>query len=443
MLFFMTTRRNAVMGTMLVSMCLAVCTTALGQSTITQKEKDTAIENELNRRTVDEQLERVLRLKVGFELKVRRTDELLDRLAKHASEFEKERLGLLTNDKGKALAADPVSFMAFLRLYEEPATTSEKVSDKKIAVQLILTSLPKERQQSDVGYLPPPELFDELSSLNAWANDRFARLQAQQATLKTLLADAPAVRDIKTAKQMGSAIQEYRAKWHKLLAESRILGEQQAESESGKVLVEAARLAKLEEIQAERERFLEETRTEIARLKLVQEAALLQLQMDAERERFEAEKRHNDAMVELERLRRDSEAAREVAEKRADIIRQQQRDVAAREEQIAKVNSPEVKELLSSFFASGSWQPGKRRLSYEPGPISYKQLMVVGALKPDSVGLNHLLDVVNARLNDRPRWGKARKLASLSADGRARLVKAQKLLIELGPLMVEEGLLAP
>jgi hypothetical protein len=430
-------------GVAILLLCLITATTTFGQSSA-QKETDVARDNELKRRAYEEQLGRFERLKLSFELNARHTAELLDKLAEEVAAFEKERQAILTNDEGKVIAADPATFMTFLRLHENPVTTSSEVNDKRIAAQAMMTSLQSEKAMPDVGYLPSPELFDELGSLSAWAKDRYTRLQAQRATLNTLMATPKPNTEMRTAQTMAVAIQEYHANWRRLLAESRILGEQEAKAESRKVVVEAARLAKLEQAQAESERILEQSRAEIAQLKLEQEKAILQLKMDAERQRFEAEKRYEDALAEIERLRRDAEVNRNVDSRRAKLKRQEKLDETDREENATMLRTPEVRSLLSNVMAEGYWQPGKRGQARKPGPVSYSQMQAIGALNSDSRGLNNFLRMMNDFHNDRPRWcRRGKKFGGLSNVEKERLVRTQQLIIEHGPLMVELGMLAP
>jgi hypothetical protein len=205
-------------------------------------------------------------------------------------------------------------------------------------------------------------------------------------TLKTRIQETPKLQNAETAKTLQKAIEEYRSSLPKLLAEARILGEQLAQAESREVLIEAARLAKLESVAAERDRMLEQARLEIAQLRLEHETQTLRVKAQNERQRVEAEKRYQDTLAELERYRKDADAERRVRDTQSDIARQQKLDQAKREEQLAMLKSPEVQDLLSVVFAKGYWQPGKK--TTQPGPLSYSQLRAAGALKEDVAGLN-------------------------------------------------------
>jgi hypothetical protein len=291
--------------------------------------------------------------------------------------------------------------------------------------------------------VPSAETQQEAVELYVWVRDRAARLEGEQATLKTMLSKAPKIEDPAKAPTLAKAIEEYQARWYQLLAESKILGEQAAEKEAKQIAVDASRLAKLEQANAERDRILEQTRAELAQMKAAYLVDVLQAKKDAERKQVVAEEAYNNARAELDRLRKDAATSRAAQDTEADIARNKVVDESKRKEQIALMKSKEVQELLAPFFTKGNWQPGLRNGSYEAGPISLSQLSTFGALKPDTSGLGKLLSVgIDNRDKERPRWSYGRSLSKLTASDRDKLVQAQKYLIEMGDLMVEQGLLA-
>lgn len=423
---------------------MIACVTAFGDLTSVQNERDIARSNEMRTRLHTEQLERINRLKDNFEIKADETMKLLSRISEKLESYSKQKESLLINDQGKRLVVDSKSFISFLYLYDNPTLTTEEIKSKLASGQSILKAIQDERKQVDVGYLPSPELFDELNILYAWAKDQFARLEGQQATLKTILDEAQELQDSNTVKILSKAIEEYRAQLPKLLAESKILGEHLAQEESKQIFVDAARLAKLEKAMAERDRMLEQMKMEITQLKLEQELELVKLKSQAAREHFEAEKRFQDTMAELERLRKDADIKRQVDDMQANITREQTLNNAKKQEQFAKLHTTEVQNLMIYFTTKGYWQPGKRGASYEHSPVSYSQLQAYGALVQNADGLSKLLTAMNSYHNDRPQFcQRGKNLKGLSNEEHQKLVTIQKFLIELGPLMVEEKMLAP
>jgi endonuclease/exonuclease/phosphatase family metal-dependent hydrolase len=139
----------------------------------------------------------------------------------------------------------------------------------------------------------------------------------------------------------------------------------------------------------------------------------------------------------------------------------------------ARLRDSSVLEQLRPFTASGFWQPGdtSRSTNLEKTPISLSRLKESGALNSGHEGLARLLaianesgmgNLVNSRPRydipvtysgaykerrhidtDRPKWSYPRDYQSLTAEQLQEVENVQKLLIELGPVMVEQELLAP
>src|SRR5262249_6348106 len=103
---------------------------------------------------------------------------------------------------------------------------------------------------------------------------------------------------------------------------------------------------------------------------------------------------------------------------------------------------PETLAKISPFTTPGYWQLNK--IATEKKPLSYSQLQNVGALSPDSKGLTTLLKIAWTSTDRvRPRWTMNPTLF-LRRPGHLEKVKAaQAILIELGPVLVEKGLLEP
>lgn len=431
-------KRQLVCGVIALSFC--VCATGAPP----EQERELARQNELERRAAQEQTERLRRLKDHFMLQVKQTGQLLTQLAGAQDAFAKQREALLTSDEGKALAADPVSFMAIRELLKHPSVTSEEIIAKQSAINSIITNLNAEIQQVDVGYLPSAETQQEVSELYVWVRERTARLAGEKATLKTLLTEAARLEDAAKSQTLARAMEEYDARWYQTLAKSKILGEKAAAAESQQVLVDAARLARMEHAKAESDKLLEQSRSDIAQMKLDQELLILQVKRDAERKSFEAQRAYLDAQAEVERLRKDAEVKRATAASDAAIVRNETLDDAKHREQVALVNGPEVRELLAPFFAKGYWLPHTRHTSYQAEPMSLSVLSKLGALQPTDDGLLKLLKVAtDSHDRDRPRWRFGKSVRLMPRDERARLAQAQQWLIQLGHVMVEQGLLAP
>jgi hypothetical protein len=109
-----------------------------------------------------------------------------------------------------------------------------------------------------------------------------------------------------------------------------------------------------------------------------------------------------------------------------------------------KAARPDIQAKLAPFITPGYL--GFSGISYDKQPLSYAGLQTFGALNPTATGLQQLVNIAYDR-NDkvRPRWKLGQN--SRSWQGRpeyAEFVKeSQALLIELGPALVELGMLKP
>ena len=117
----------------------------------------------------------------------------------------------------------------------------------------------------------------------------------------------------------------------------------------------------------------------------------------------------------------------------------------------AKAQTAAVKRLLAPFISTGhtraSWIHSRAPQAEVVGPVSYNDISAIGALKPDIEGLRRLVAIATNRLDhDRPRWPHYNKNPKAWEDDpilRRQAEQAQQLLIELGPTMVEMGMLLP
>jgi hypothetical protein len=108
----------------------------------------------------------------------------------------------------------------------------------------------------------------------------------------------------------------------------------------------------------------------------------------------------------------------------------------------ARLKDPNILTQLAPLTTPGYLQVGDQN-SFERQPISYSALMQSGAFGRTDAGLQRLIHVVaNGRDKDRPRLRFSAGWKS-RPDERAQIVSLQQLVIELGPTMVEQGLLSP
>ena len=117
-----------------------------------------------------------------------------------------------------------------------------------------------------------------------------------------------------------------------------------------------------------------------------------------------------------------------------------------------RARTSEVRQYLQPFITNGRTQPasggfrgyGQNIKVVEEGPVSLSRLREMGALDRTMSGLEHLVAAATNQ-NDRPTWTipNAQFSHDWSRQTQSFLQKAQDLLNELGPALVEEKLLAP
>jgi hypothetical protein len=116
----------------------------------------------------------------------------------------------------------------------------------------------------------------------------------------------------------------------------------------------------------------------------------------------------------------------------------------------AKAMQPDVQQKLAPFLAKGTWQPRAGSRAGEAvtpaGPMSFSRLKSFGALNSSISGLDLLARAATIDQDKmRPRWSyhsTTRKKWHEDPKALEDVQEAQALLIELGPTMVEMGLLS-
>ena len=109
---------------------------------------------------------------------------------------------------------------------------------------------------------------------------------------------------------------------------------------------------------------------------------------------------------------------------------------------VKRCQQKDVQILLLPFISPGHLQ-SRGRQTIEPKGISYTSLLSGGALEPSIDGIKKLVQVASQHDPHRPRWQlDPIMIKSFSLEQMERIKKAQKLLRELGPIMVELNLLS-
>jgi hypothetical protein len=172
----------------------------------------------------------------------------------------------------------------------------------------------------------------------------------------------------------------------------------------------------------------------------------------------EVDKRLKEADAKAQKITQDADAyaaskKREIDQMLADAkIVQAKSDVAKKEKEVEAKNvllrrkaaEPQVKAKLGPFLTPGHWTPGG--MTYDAKPHSYSMLANQGALDPSIEGMQKLMDIAyDPADRERPRWrfGGSVRYWRNKPSAVETVQEAQRLLIELGEVMVELKLLEP
>lgn len=435
-----------------LSMSGAWTTLALAQPDGTGGQTETeARESERQRRQRELEDARTKQLVERFAASSKVTADLFARLENSLTAHHARLEGLLTSDDGKRVAQDPIAFMGFVRLQEQPIFSMEEVKVRRRNAETMLDALKHELTRPTVGWLPDDAQRRENDGLYFWAKERLDQIEQQQAWLATTLAKAPKDTNVASAKTLDAVLREYKSRQMELWAKARVEGEAAATDESRRMVSESARVAELDRAKAEAERLLKEARAEIAAMKAQFDIEQKARDADLKKQLLEAHVKHQDEVARLERELKVAQARRDAADVQAELEKNQIEAQSEKSKQLARCRDPEVRSLLAPFLAQGYWQPGDKKgaASIDKTPISLSKLRSFGALAPDAKGLQKLLECGTNRYHYhradtiRPRWGYDPKLNQNGPDAIEELKKAQSLLNELGEAMVELNMLAP
>lgn len=402
------------------------------------------------KRQQEEEKRRIVRLLQQFADRTSEVVGTLDDLGKKFEVLDARMKALLKNDDGKRLGADPDALMDFVQTLDKPPLTTERVASRKRAVQAILTGIQSDLQNPSVGFLPGDAARREVEDADAWARDRLITISDLQAWIDSAVAKAPKDLDLVKRTTLEEAIQAYRAAKREAARLVIMRSREEAQREMEKELRDTAKKAQEEEERAKIERLLRESRAELERQRIEYETRLKAMLAEQKQQAVEAEIRFKDLMAELERTRILAEARRKAEDVSADIEKKRIEEAALKQQRFQKCQSPEVQQLLAPFLAKGYWQPGDRIGSnIDLKPISYSKLTAFGALQPTADGVRKLLQVATKDIKYgifdkvRPRWPYTADMRKIKAEQLEEVKKAQALLIELGEVMVEKGMLSP
>lgn len=400
-------------------------------------------QDEVSDRRQAEQLDQARQTTRSLHARALKTQELFVVLKQQAESFFSRMDTLLHSDEGKRLARDPVGTRVYQGLKDYPAVTLNEIKERTEAASALANRLASLQSGPEVNLTPSQETQDQVNELYFWVTARQEDIKGDIAALNDAVRRAPTDFDPANAKTLQVILEEIDAEFYRLLSEYRMQGERRATREVKQIVVDAAYLRRVESARAEEQVRRKEMEAEWLRKQTQAQTALLERMGEMDQQLSEAKIKYDDAVAEIERLRKQAEVNRQVADSDATIKRDSQLSDAERRRNIALAKSPEVAQLLAPFLTPGYWQVTEHKPSYQKQPLSYSQIVAKGALNRTSEGLQTLLTIgINRNDKGRPRWGYRHILKQLSEPEHEQLRQAQEYLITLGPIMVELGMLA-
>lgn len=336
-------------------------------------------------------------------------DEAVAAFERAAGAWDASTRELMATERGRPLAADPEGLARFRVLWTQDRPEAGAPAALRRRLEPLKAALDKAAASRDAAYSPGEELVDRVRGIRDDARRGAEAYGELNRRLAAVVAAAPA-----------------------------------PASAAGPTLGEA-----LEAL--ERELAAEETAAIAAAVERERKDRAGKLAA----EKAESERRITDAQVEAERARRDAEMKRLADEKGEAVARAEAEEAvrkAAREradlERRFQAALPEIQTLLSPFVTEGYTQPGRHyfeKATTKKMKVSYGKLKGSGMLEDTPQGVHKLVAAVVAnRANDRPLGSFPAAMSNdFSAPWFVPGQRAQELLRELGPVLVEKGMLEP
>lgn len=318
----------------------------------------------------------------------------LAKLEKEAEGWGPRFKEIMTGDAGKKLAGNRAQVEQITMLAEKDRLSADLARSWMKQLKALVEPVEEAAKAEDKQFSPDEALTRALETLGNNARKRLQEFDNDRNLLDTLLSQA-----------------------EKTPAESRTLQEavqeQSADQERKRLaMIAAAKQAALDEVAKKIAEAEAKGAQEIGEIKLKQTLE----QTSAEKQQLEAVV----AKLKVERERKQLEARYEAA-------------------------LPEIKHHLAPFIAKGYRQPdgpGRLELTTKLEPMSLSRIVAAGCLREGKNGMQNLVDIGSNFHNDR--YQKNFPIQGfLNVKDMPFLQRAQDLLKEFGPIMVEKGLLAP
>jgi hypothetical protein len=417
-------------------------------------------------RQLQEQEEQIAEQRAEHARLAERADLLLAKVGDFEAamtEWKELRTSLDHSSAGKEIAASGPLLAQYMRVEEEQERLSYPADSVRERVEPVAERSRKVAAGGSLAAAPSDELIGKIA-VDLEEADRALRAQKEvNETVRTLIAQAEAddvpAADVDLAKAMALLAERRKQEELRILTEAAAKGEaltqaqlaelaEQKAGELGAVRLEAAkkqhdleieaeRLRRDEDNEALRLRYEEELRGEKERHE--KELALLKQQIEEKNAQLEGEIRVSEASAEAKKSEKELEAERIAAETEKNRLRE-------------KAKTREVATALAPFIGKGYWQPGRAVPGRDAAGISLTAIKAEGALDPSPTGMRQLYHIGANPKNDRPGgWSPEDRMVGKPLEAwlknkpgaRDTARKAQDILLELGDILVEVGLLSP
>lgn len=344
---------------------------------------------------------------------VRSATNLLARLLSGVDAIQADAAALRTNDAGRAVGLNPELNQLARRFYDSELKTvpgREQVTMKLEGARRIEQQL---LSAESTAFVPTSEMETNAQELITWSTQGEVKLAAARQALQALVSESK-------VRLSSSSVNASTPTLEKAL--------------SALSLTDAASRLKL---------------GAAASASAKEEADLQTAKAEAERIKLEAQAKADAIIAEANALKKqtelqvsEKEAELKVQEAKTKVVVQKNEDEATKVLLRQKASDPQVLAELAPFTTPGYWN--LRSLAADKKPLSYTALQTSGALTEGMRGLQQLVNIATSGYDKvRPRWDMNRQLWVRKPDLIEKVKGTQKLLVELGPVLVEKGLLQP
>lgn len=380
----------------------------------------------------------------------RNATTILEPLLAEADQLAADASALKSNEAGRQIALHPDLLLQARRLYESDLRLLASHAD-------IVSKLENARRidqqisgAAGTAYEPDPQFLATLQHAALWGEQELSKVRQMQATVSALAREAKVKVSDKTLRPDSPTLETALVQLAQTESaiRQRLITEQteQAKPQAIDILVQAAVKKSLDEARLQANNMLAGVRD------LIQEQQRQDMLRQAEQSRLFAETRLQitnlvtrlqDLQAEQHREAVVHQADEKIQDKRAEVIAEDKRQEALKIALRQRASDPALKALLAPFITPSFHQ--LKGNSYEKAPLSYTALLSCGALEATPPGVTKLVQIATYAGDDRPRWElRGGRLGWGHFEESIEKAKdAQKALNELGPVLVELGMLSP